>query len=67
VAKKGVVTTEEIEKMLEDASLQLSSKPSALKKLGIDEIALIKGQGNYCAVLIYLETSKWEHPGFVNS
>jgi transposase len=56
--KKGVVTTEEIEKMLEDASLQLSSKPSALKKLGIDEIALIKGQGNYCAVLIDLETSK---------
>jgi hypothetical protein len=33
--------------MLEDASLQLSSKPSTLKKLGIDEIALIKGQGNY--------------------
>src|SRR4028118_1330676 len=58
VAKKGVVTTEEIEKMLEDASLELSSKPSALKKLGIDEIALIKGQGNYCAVLIDLETSK---------
>ena len=58
VAKKGVVTTEEIEKMLEDASLQLSSKPSALKKLGIDEIALIKGQGNFYAVLINLETSK---------
>ena len=56
--KKGVVTTEEIEKMLEDASLQLSSKSSALKKLGIDKIALIKGQGNYCAVLIDLETSK---------
>ena len=58
VSKKGVVTTEEIEKMLEDASLQLSSKPSALKKLGIDEIALIKGRGNYGAVLIDLETSK---------
>src|SRR4028119_643601 len=58
VAKKGVVTTEEIEKMLEDASLELSSKPSALKKLGIDEIALIKGKGNFCAVLIDLETSK---------
>jgi phage gp36-like protein len=50
VAKKGVVTTEKIEKMLEDASLQLSSKPSALKKLGIDEIALIKCQGNYCCI-----------------
>jgi transposase len=58
VAKQGVVTTEEIERMLSDASEKLSSKPSNLKKLGIDEIALIKGQGNYCAVLIDLETSK---------
>ncbi|HYZ95451.1 MAG TPA: ISL3 family transposase, partial [Nitrososphaeraceae archaeon] len=58
VAKQGVVTTEEIERMLSDASRELSSKPSGLKKLGIDEIALIKGQGNYCAVLIDLETSK---------
>ncbi|MEG4234559.1 hypothetical protein QUA40_21005 [Microcoleus sp. Pol11C3] len=58
VAKQGVVTTEEIERMLSDASQELSSQPSNLKKLGIDEIALIKGQGNYCAVLIDLETSK---------
>ena len=58
VAKQGVVTTEEIERMLSDASRELSSKPSNLKKPGIDEIALIKGQGNYCAVLIDLETSK---------
>jgi len=58
VAKQGVVTTEEIERMLLDASQELSSKPSNLKKLGIDEIALIKGQGNYCAVLIDLSTSK---------
>ncbi|MEG4348071.1 hypothetical protein QUB70_33100, partial [Microcoleus sp. A003_D6] len=40
VAKQGVVTTEEIERMLSDASRELSSKPSGLKKLGIDEIAL---------------------------
>ena len=58
VAKQGVVTTEEIERMLSDASRELSSKPSGLKKLGIDEIALIKDQGNYCAVLIDLEISK---------
>ncbi len=58
VAKQGVVTTEEIERMLSDTSRELSSKPSGLKKLGIDEIALIKGQGNYCAVLIDIETSK---------
>jgi len=29
-----------------------------LKRLGIDEIALVKGKGNYCAVLIDLDTSK---------
>ena len=58
IAKQGVVTTEEIERMLSDASQELLSKPSNFKKLGIDEIALIKGQGNYCAVLIDLETSK---------
>lgn len=44
--------------MLSDASRELSSKPSGLKKLGIDEIALTKGQGNYCAVLSDLETSE---------
>jgi transposase len=59
VAKKGVVTTEEIERMLKDASANLSKlKPVGLKKLGIDEIALIKGQGKYCAVLVDLERSK---------
>lgn len=58
VAKQGVVTTEEIERMLSDASRELPSKPSNLKRLGIDEIALIKGQGNYCAVLIDLEISE---------
>ncbi|MBD1922602.1 ISL3 family transposase [Microcoleus sp. FACHB-831] len=59
VAKKRVVTTEEIERMLKDAAEELlESKPSKLKRLGIDEIALIKGKGNYCAVLIDLEKSK---------
>ncbi|MEH2188602.1 MAG: ISL3 family transposase, partial [Nostoc sp.] len=29
-----------------------------LKRLGIDEIALIKGKGNYCAVLVDIDTSK---------
>lgn len=59
VAKKGVVTTAEIERMLKDASKDLLKiKPIGLKRLGIDEIALIKGKGNYCAVLIDLEKSK---------
>ena len=53
------MTTEEIERMLKDASKELSdSKPSNLKRLGIDEIALIKGKGNYCAVLVDLDTAK---------
>jgi transposase len=59
VASKGIVTTEEIERMLKDAESELiESKPSGVKRLGIDEIALIKGQGKYCAVLIDLDTSE---------
>ena len=59
IASKGIVTTEEIERMLKDASEELSdSKPLNLKRLGIDEIALIKGKGNYCAVLVDIDTSK---------
>ena len=59
VASKGIVTTEEIERMLKDASEELlNSKPVGLKRLGIDEIALVKGKGNYCAVLVDLDTSK---------
>ncbi|MHC5822460.1 MAG: ISL3 family transposase [Nostoc sp.] len=59
VASKGIVTTEEIERMLKDASEDLPNlKPLNLKRLGLDEIALIKGKGNYCAVLVDLDTSK---------
>ncbi|RCJ42029.1 transposase [Nostoc minutum NIES-26] len=59
VASKGIVTTEEIERMLKDVSKKLPNfKPLNLKRLGLDEIALIKGHGNYCAVLIDLDTSK---------
>jgi hypothetical protein len=43
--------------MLKDAAKEyLKAKPSELKRLGIDEIAVIKK--NYCAVLIDLEKSK---------
>jgi transposase len=59
VAKKGRVTEKEIERMLKDASEDLSKvKPIGLKRLGIDEITLVKGQGKYCAVLIDLDRSK---------
>lgn len=45
--------------MLKDASKELSSsKHAGLKRLGIDEIALVKGHGNYCVVFIDLDTSK---------
>ena len=53
------MTDEEIEMMLKDiAKESLTFKPSELKRLGIDEIAWVKGQGNYCAVLIDLDKFK---------
>lgn len=59
VTERSHVTIEEIETMLRDASQEfLKSKPSELKRLGIDEIAWIKGQGNYCAVLSDLDQNK---------
>lgn len=59
VAKKGIVTAEEIEGMLKDASKELLElKPLGLKRLGIDEIALTKGQGNYCAVLVDIDRAE---------
>lgn len=59
VAQKSHVTTEEIETMLKDMAQELLEfKPTPLKRLGLDEIALLKGKGNYCAVLIDLDKSK---------
>lgn len=59
VAENNDVSSEEIETMLADRAEELrNKKPLGLKKLGIDEIALVKGQGNYCAVLVDLEQSK---------
>ncbi|MCG6136732.1 MAG: transposase [Nostoc sp. LLA-1] len=59
VASKGIVTKDEIERMLKDASEELPNlKPINLKRLGIDEIALKKGHGNYCAVLVDLDQGK---------
>jgi transposase len=53
------VTQEEIERMLKDAAVNLlKTKPVGLKRLGIDEIALVKGQGNYCAVLVDIDRGK---------
>jgi len=45
--------------MLKDMAQELLEfKPTPLKRLGLDEIALLKGKGNYCAVLIDLDKSK---------
>ena len=49
----------EVETRLKEKFSDLKTdKPTGLKKLGIDEIAWVKGHKNYCAVLVDLETRK---------
>lgn len=56
VAKRNGVSEQEIETMLKDVGKELNQeKPRGLRRLGIDEIAVIKGQGNYYVVLVDLE------------
>ncbi len=56
VAQRNNVSEQEIETMLKDVVKELKiQKPSNLRKLGIDEIALVKGQGNYYVVLVDIE------------
>lgn len=58
-AERNGVSEQEIETMLKDLGEDLiNAKPKGLKKLGIDEIAMIKGQGNYYAVLVNIDTGK---------
>ena len=57
VAARTGLSDEQIETMLEDAGEDyLPKTPEALKYLGIDEIAVVKGQGRYYGVLVNLET-----------
>ncbi len=59
VSRRNDVTEEEIQRMLEDIAEEITEPDlSELKRLGIDEIALVKGQKNYCAVLVNLYTGK---------
>jgi transposase len=59
VSRRNGVTEEEIQRRLEDIAEEIISQDiSSLKRLGIDEIALVKGQKNYCAVLVDLDTGK---------
>ena len=59
VAKRNNLSEQEIETMLKDLGTDLvTEKPVNLKKLGIDEIAVVKGQRNYYVVLVDLEKGK---------
>jgi len=56
VAQRNHLSEQEIETILKDAVKELKKqKPSNLSKLGIDEIAVVKGQGKYYVVLIDIE------------
>ncbi|MBD2616467.1 ISL3 family transposase [Nostoc punctiforme FACHB-252] len=59
VAERNGLSDEELESMLKKQVSQiLNINLSQVKKLGIDEIALVKGQGNYLSVLVDLDTHK---------
>ncbi|MEH1769506.1 ISL3 family transposase [Nostoc sp.] len=59
VAKRNGLSDEEVESMLKKQVSQiLNINLSQVRKLGIDEIALVKGQGSYLAVLVDLDTHK---------
>jgi transposase len=59
VAERNDLSDEEVESMLRSqASKILNINLSQVKRLGIDEIALVKGQGNYLAILVDLDTHK---------
>ncbi len=59
VAVRNDLSDEEVAAMLSaQASSILSIDFTLLKRLGIDEIALVKGQGNYIAVLVDLDTHR---------
>ncbi len=59
VAKRNDLSEQEIETMLKDLGQELfTEKPLKLTKLGIDEIAVVKGQKNYYVVLVDLEKRK---------
>ena len=58
-AQKYGMGEREIETMLKDLGEELiQKKPQDLKRLGIDEIAIRKGHGNYYAVFVDIDTGK---------
>lgn len=56
VATRTGMSQQEIETIFKELSQELcQKKPVGITKLGIDEIALVKGQKNYCAVLVDID------------
>lgn len=56
VAKRNGLSEQEVETIINEVGAALvQKKPENLTRLGIDEIAFVKGQKNYCAVLVDLD------------
>lgn len=61
VAERNNLSDEEVESMLKKQRkqiLNINLNLSQVKRLGIDEIALVKGQGDYLAVIVDLDSHK---------
>lgn len=59
VAERHKLSEQEVETIIKEAgAVFIHKKPENLKRLGLDEIAFIKGQKNYCAVLVDLDTNQ---------
>lgn len=58
VAERNDLSESEIQSMLDYLESDIKLDLSEIKRLGIDEIALIKGQGNYLGILVDLDRRK---------
>ena len=59
VAENNGLTDEEVNSMLEDVAKNvLPINLNGLRRLGIDEISLVKGQGKYIVVLVDIDSGK---------
>jgi len=58
IAERNDVSEEEIQSMIDASEEEIKTDLSEIKRLGIDEIALVKGQGKYLGVLVDLDRGK---------
>jgi len=58
VGERNDVSEEEIQSMIDASEEEIKTDLSEIKRLGIDEIALVKGQGKYLGVLVDLDRGK---------